>query len=173
LHETNQCCIFDENIVSLIKQQVMGNFNFKVNGKTYSSTEGTISGGQILEITGFSPVDDFNLFVKIENHDFEHVQMDESVDLTGKGIEMFKIKPKKELKFEVDDEEYSTTEIELTPVEILDKAGLKSDQYYLKQIIGHQEIPYKDKETELISMLHHPKFISCKKGPATVSFNRQ
>jgi len=151
----------------------MENFNFKVNGKTYSSTEGTISGGQILEIAGFLPIDDFDLTMKIEHHDFEPVQIQESVDLTSKGIEMFKVKPKKELKFEVDDEKYTTTEIELTPVEILDKAGLKSEQYYLKQILGHLEVSYKDKETELISMLHNPKFISCKKGPATVSFNRK
>jgi hypothetical protein len=151
----------------------MEKFNFKVNGKTYSSTEGTISGGQILEIAGFLPVEDFNLFMKIEHRDFEPVQMEASIDLAAKGIEMFKVKPKEELKFEVDDEKYSTTEIELTPVEILDKAGLKSEQYYLKQILGHQEISYKDKETELISMLHNPKFISCKKGPATVSYNHK
>lgn len=151
----------------------MENFNFKVNGKTYSSTEGTISGGQILEIAGFLPIDDFDLTMKIEHHDFEPVQIQESVDLTSKGIEMFKVKPKKELKFEVDDEKYKTSETELTPVDILSKAGLKAEEYYLKQIIGHTEISYKDKETELISMLHNPKFISCKKGPATVSFNRQ
>jgi hypothetical protein len=151
----------------------MKKFEFKVNGKTYSSTEGTISGKQILEMAGFLPIDDFDLTMKIEHHDFEPVQMEESIDLTAKGIELFKVKPKKELKFEVDDVEYSTIEIELTPVEILVKAGLKSEQYYLKQILGHQEISYKDKETELISMFHHPKFISCKKGPATVSFNRQ
>lgn len=148
----------------------MENSNFKVNGKNFSSNEGTISGRQILEMAGFLPVDDFSLTVKFEDRDFEPVQLQESVDLTAQGIEMFKVKPKKELKFEVDDEKYSTTETELTPVEILNKAGLKSEQYYLKQILGHQEISYKEKEAELISMLHNPKFISCKKGPATVSY---
>lgn len=151
----------------------MEKFDFKVNGKEYSSNEGTISGGQILEIAGFLPVDDFNLFKKIEHGDFEPVQEQEIVNLKAKGIEMFKVKPKRELKFEVDDERYTTTEIELTPVQILSIAGLKPEQYYLKQIIGHQEISYKDKETELISMLHNPKFISCKKEPTTVSFDQQ
>jgi len=151
----------------------MEKFDFKVNRKVYSSSEGTISGGQILEISGFLPIDDFNLFKKIEHGDFEPVEEHERVDLTAKGIEMFKVKPKKELKFEVDDEKYKTTETELTPVEILGMAGLKYEVYYLKQIIGHTEISYKDKETVLISMLHNPKFISCKKGPATVSFNCQ
>lgn len=148
----------------------MGKFNFKLNGKTFSSDEGTISGGQILEIGGFLPLEDFSLFMKVKHQDFELVKIDDLIDLTAQGVEQFKVKPKKELKFEVDDERYSTTEIELTPVQILSIAGLKSEEYYLKQIIGHQEISFKDKETELINMAHNPRFFSCKKGPATVSF---
>jgi hypothetical protein len=150
----------------------MGKFNFKLNGKTFSSDEGTISGGQILEIGGFLPHEDFNLFMKAGHLDFEPVKIDDLIDLTAPGVELFKARPKKELKFEVDDERYSTTELELTPVQILSIAELKSEEYYLKQIVGHQEISYKDKETELISMLHNPRFFSCKKGPATVSFRR-
>jgi hypothetical protein len=173
LHETNKCCIFDENIVSHLKQHVMVKFNFKLNGKTFSSNEGTISGGQILEIAGLLPQEDFNLFMKITHKDFEPVEMYDQIDLTEPGVEQFKAKPKKELHFEVDDEKYSTTELELTPVQILTIAGLKSEEYYLKQIVDHQEITFKDKENELISMFHNPRFISCKKGPATVSYSKK
>ena len=150
----------------------MGKFTFKLNGKSFSSNEGTISGGQILEIGGFLPLEDFNLFMKVKQQDFEPVKIEDLVDLTAQGVEQFKVKPKKELKFEVDDERYSTTELELTPVQILTIAGLKPEEYYLKQIIGHQEISFKDKETELINMVHNPRFFSCKKGPATVSFRK-
>ncbi|MDX1829280.1 MAG: multiubiquitin domain-containing protein [Lutibacter sp.] len=144
-------------------------FNFKVNGKQLSSDNKIISGSEILKIASFEPEEDFDLYKKIQGHEYEPIQFDENVDLEEPGIEKFKVSPRKSIKFEVDDEEYETIELELTPIEIFKIIGLDSSKFYLKQIKGHMDITYKNDEHKSIDMLGHLKFITCKREAATVS----
>lgn len=144
-------------------------FNFKVNEKLLSSDNKIISGSEILKIAGFEPEEDFDLYKKIQGHEYEPIQFDENVDLEEPGIEKFKVSVRKSIKFEVDDEEYETSELELTPIEIFKIIGLDSSKFYLKQIKGHMDITYKNDEHKSIDMLGHLKFITCKKEAATVS----
>jgi len=144
-------------------------FKFKVNNEMLSSDNKIISGIEILKIAGFEPVENFDLYKKIQGHEFEPIQFDENVDLEEPGIEKFKVALRKAITFEVDDEDYKTEEIELTPIEIFKIIGLDSSKFYLKQIKGHMDITYKNDENKSINMLGHLKFITCKKEPTTVS----
>jgi Multiubiquitin len=144
-------------------------FNFKVNKEQVSSDNKIISGSEILKIAGFEPEEDFDLYKKIHGHEYEPIQLDENVDLEEPGIEKFKVSARKAIKFDVDDEEYQTENIELTPIEIFKIIGLDSSKFYLKQIKGHLDITYKNDEHKSINMLGYLKFITCKKEAATVS----
>jgi hypothetical protein len=71
--------------------------------------------------------------------------------------------------YTVDDEPYTTNEHTLTPKEILAKAGLSADNYYLVQIRGREQESYKDRPNEPIHMHNDMKFISVFTGETTVS----
>lgn len=144
-------------------------FKFKVNNEMLSSDNNVVSGAEILGIAGCKPVEDFDLFKKVKGHDFELIQYDEKVDLEEPGIESFKVGLRKSITFRVDDEDYTTDKIELTPMEIFKIIGLDPSKFYLKQIKGHLDITYKNDENISINMLGHLKFITCKREPATVS----
>jgi hypothetical protein len=144
-------------------------FKFKVNKKQLSSDNKIISGSEILKIAGFEPEEEFDLYKKIQGHEYEPIQLDENVDLEEPGIERFRVSVRKAIKFEVDDEVYQTEEIELTPIDIFKIIGLDSSKFYLKQIKGHMDITYKNDEHKIINMLGHLKFITCKREAATVS----
>ncbi len=144
-------------------------YKFKVNNQTLSSDNRIISGTEILELADFVPIEDFDLYKKIKGREFEPIQYDEDVDLDEPGIERFRVAFRKSITFSVDDEEYTTDEIELTPIEIFQIIGLDSSKFYLKRIKGHMEITYKNDEHKSINMLGHLKFITCKNEPTTVS----
>ena len=69
----------------------------------------------------------------------------------------------------VNDEAQSTTEKELTPTQILTKAGIDPATNYLVEIRGQDKISYKDKPTEPVKMHQGIKFISVSTGPKPVS----
>jgi hypothetical protein len=71
--------------------------------------------------------------------------------------------------YTVDDETYTTNEHILTPKQILVKAGLSTETYYLVQIIGHKQESYKDRPDFEIHMHEHMKFISVFTGETPVS----
>ena len=144
-------------------------YQFKVNNQVLSSDDRIISGTEILELADFVPIEDFDLYKKIKGHEFEPIQYDEDVDLDEPGIERFRVTHRKTINFSVDDEEYATNEVVLTPIEIFQIIGLNSSAFYLKQIKGHMEITYKNDEHKHIDMLGHLKFITCKNEPTTVS----
>jgi len=144
-------------------------FKFKVNKEMLSSDNSLITGMEILMMSGFKPVEDFDLYKKIKDQEFEPIQLDEKVDLEEPGIEMFKVVIRNSITFSVDDEEYTTDEIKLTPIEIFKIIGLDPSKFYLKQINGHMDITYKNDENKSIDMLGHLKFITCKREPTTVS----
>ena len=69
----------------------------------------------------------------------------------------------------VNDEPQSTTEKELTPVQIMTKAGIDPDTNYLIEIRGNHQISYKDKPNDPIKLHEKMKFISNFIGPTPVS----
>jgi hypothetical protein len=71
--------------------------------------------------------------------------------------------------YTVDDEPYTTGEHILTPRQILSKAGLSADNYYLVQIKGHEQESYKDRQDVDIHMHNNMKFISVFIGETPVS----
>ncbi len=71
--------------------------------------------------------------------------------------------------YSVDDEPQSTSEHTLTPVQILQIAGIDPSAHYLVQIIGNHQESYQNKMEEPIHMHEHMKFISVSTGPTTVS----
>lgn len=144
-------------------------YKFTVNNKVLTSEKNLINGREILQKAGFSPVDQFDLYKKIQGHEFEPIQEEEQVNLAEPGIERFKVIHRKSLTFIVDDEPYSTIETELTPLEIFQIIKKNPTSYYLKQILEHMEINYKNDETKSIDMIGNLIFITCKREPATVS----
>ncbi len=73
------------------------------------------------------------------------------------------------IHYKVDDEPQSTSEKELTPVQIMTSAGIDSQTSYLKQKVGHEFISYQDKPNEIIQMKDGMHFISVFVGPMGVS----
>lgn len=74
--------------------------------------------------------------------------------------------------FTVDDEPQSTTEHMLTPVQILQNAGLDPATHYLIELIGHEQRSYQATPAEPIHMHQKMRFISVSTGPTTVSSAR-
>ena len=136
---------------------------FIVNGKEFTSDVKILAGDEILILSGFIPVEDFDLLKKIKGRQFEPIQPKEKVDLEEPEIELFKVLPRKELPYNLDDEKYYTKDLEITPMEILKIHGFTPEQYYLKQIKKQMEITYKNDVDKKIDMLGHPKFITCKR----------
>jgi len=140
-----------------------------INHEEITFENAIVSGNEILDTVECVPVEDFDLLKKIKGKEFEPIQYDEKVDLSDPGIEKFIVLPRKKLIFFVDDEEYSTEEIDLTPVDILKIVGLDAKVYYVKQLNKHIEITYKEDEHKRVRMIKCPKFITIRNEPTTVS----
>ena len=73
------------------------------------------------------------------------------------------------ITYTVNGENQSTTEKELTPVQIIKNAGLDPESNYLIELKGNQQISYKDKPNESIKMHNNMKFITNFIGPTPVA----
>lgn len=73
------------------------------------------------------------------------------------------------IEFTVDGEPVETTEKELTPVEIMNLAGVDSATHYLKEIQGQHQISFKDTPNEPIKVHNNQRFITNSLEPTTVS----
>jgi hypothetical protein len=74
-------------------------------------------------------------------------------------------------QFTVDGESFSTSEHTLTPRQILQIAGLDPNNYYLIEIHGNHQDPYKDKPDQTIHMNQHDKFVTVFMGQTPVSLD--
>lgn len=72
-------------------------------------------------------------------------------------------------EYTVDDEPQTTQEHILTPVQILQLAGIDPATHYLVQVIGQHQESYQNDPNREIHMHQHMRFISVPTGPATVS----
>lgn len=75
----------------------------------------------------------------------------------------------KPVTFSVDGRRYETSEETLTPVQIMEIAGIDPSNHYLTQIEGRHQTSYKDAPNEPIRMRDEMVFISTSLGPTPVS----
>jgi len=73
------------------------------------------------------------------------------------------------IHYSVNDEPQSTTEKELTPVQIMKDAGVDPEKNYLVEIEGHKKESFKDKPNEPIHMHNDMKLITNFMGEKPVS----
>ena len=76
---------------------------------------------------------------------------------------------KHEINYTVNDEPQSTTEKDMTPVQIMEKAGIDPAVNYLVQIVGDHKESYQGKPDATIHMHEKMKFITNFTGPKPVS----
>lgn len=137
-------------------------YKFKINNKRFESSESKITGRELLSIAQLSPVEDYELLYKINEKGFTPIQLEEIVNLKTAGIEGFKAKPYKKLKIKVDDKQYEVEECFMTPIEIMEVAGINPDRFYLKEIRkGNIEVSYKDDVEHKIAVTKNSCFVSC------------
>lgn len=137
-------------------------FVFKINQKKFESNESKLTGRDLLSIAQLLPVEDYELLYKVNEKGFEPIQLDEEVDLEQVGIEGFRAKPYRKLSIKVDDKQYEVDECFMTPIEIMNVAGINPDRYYLKEIRkGGVEVTYKDDLEHKIAITKNSCFISC------------
>jgi hypothetical protein len=76
------------------------------------------------------------------------------------------------IHFTMDDETQETTEMVLTPRQIMENAKpapIDPSTHYLVQIEGQHQVSYKDKPDEPIHMHEKMRFVSVSTGPTPVS----
>lgn len=136
---------------------------FKINDERFETSESKISGRELLTIANLTPVEDYELLYKINEKGFTPIQLDEVVDLKTAGIEGFKAKPYHKLKIKVDNVQYEVEDCFMTPIEIMEVAGINPDRFYLKEIRkGNVEVSYKDDVEHKIAITKASCFVSCK-----------
>jgi len=144
-------------------------YDLIINDHKFQTPHRFITGRDILELAGLDPNHSFEILMKIAGKEFEPVELTEKKDLQEQGIERFEVKPVKPLTIELDTQTFPVPKCFMTPVEILALKNYKPEEYYLKQILDHREITYKNDEQHVIAIVCGMKFSSCKRGPTPVS----
>ncbi|MCF8276994.1 MAG: multiubiquitin domain-containing protein [Flavobacteriales bacterium] len=139
-----------------------------LNGRKYETTKTVLTGKEILEIADLTPVEEFELLLKIQKKDFEYIRPDESVDLSQPEIEHFQAKRLKAVHYEVNDVAQETLESELTVSEILTKAGFSVSEFFLKELRGGKEISYENDPDVKIRIRNGMKFLACKEDGSMI-----
>jgi hypothetical protein len=146
-------------------------YRVKIGDEPFVFDHHLVTGKELLEKAGKTPVECYSLYLKLKGCDFEKVTLSETVDLSKPGIEQFVVKPPEVFHYLVDDEPETTDEKFLTANQILENAGLKLLDYYLVQVFadGSQK-SYKDIPNQRIEMkCPGEKFISVFRGETPVS----
>jgi hypothetical protein len=131
-----------------------------------------VTGKELFEKAGITPIECFWLYQKLKHCDFEKIDLTEKVDLAKGGVEHFVIKPTEVFNYFVDNEPETTDQKELTPNQILEAAGLiPVTDYYLVRINSDgSQTSLKDSANVLLKMVCPAvKFISAFRGETTVS----
>lgn len=141
---------------------------YKLNKEKFESRDSKITGREVLINGGLEPIEDYELLLKINEGGFEPVQLDEVIDLKSPGIEGFFAKPYKKLLILVDKKEIEIEECFMSPTEILNKASINAENYFLKQLKGDIEIGYENDPNHKIAIKNKSTFISCKIDKNTI-----
>lgn len=149
------------------KTNTMAN-QFLLNGHRYETVKNVLTGKEILEIANLTPVEEFELLLKMQRKDFAYIRPDESVDLAEPGIEHFQAKRLKAIRYEVNDVAQETVESELTVREILTNANFSTAEYFLKELRGGNEISYENDLDVKIRIRQGMKFLAFKADGAVI-----
>ena len=82
---------------------------------------------------------------------------------------MEETKKDKDIDYTVGDQEEETELKDMTPTQILEKAGIDPNTNYLIQIEGKKRVSYKDDPNTELKMHNGMKFIFMSTGPTPVS----
>ena len=147
-------------------------YKVRIGSHYYTFDHHLVTGLQLLQKAGISPVECYWLYQKFRDCDFEKIDLKETVDLTKHGIEHFVVKPTEVFHYFVDADPETTDEKELTPNQILEAAGLTqvSDYYLVKVNHDGSQTSLKD-VAEVPQKMVCPavKFISAFRGETGVS----
>jgi hypothetical protein len=119
------------------------------------------------EIKGAAGVPLHSELFAIRGEKFHPVGNDEIISL--KNGEHFAVIPQGAIHYTVNDEPQWTSEKELTPVKIMEHAGIDPGSNYLVEIKDHKPESFRDKPDERIHMHNGMKFITNFMGPKPVS----
>lgn len=147
-------------------------YKVKVGDHYFIFDHHIVTGKEILEKAGISPVECYWLYQKLKGCDFEKIDLTEPVDLAQGGIEQFVVRPTEVFHYFVDGEPETTDQKEMTPNQILENAGITPvKDYYLVRINpdGSQD-SFKDTPDKPIKMVCPAvKFVSAFRGETPVS----
>ncbi len=102
-----------------------------VDGQKVEFDQPKVTGKEILIKASKEPVECFALYLKKSGCDFEKISLDEVVDISDGKVEHFVTKEPEVFSYTVDGEPEMTDKKELTPVEILQLAGIDPGLCYL------------------------------------------
>jgi len=145
------------------------NYELLINGILFNTDNPLITGSGLLTLIDVTDFDEYEVLFKIREREYEPVELDQQIDLRKPDIECFHVRPYNHFKIEIDDDRKEVLETFLTPKGILALVGYSESDYYLKQIIGHKDITYKDNPNHRIAMKNGMKFTTCKIAPTPVS----
>lgn len=163
---------FKMKSVSEDKSSKFSSYKILVDNEMLEFHQARVTGLEILMTASKIPQECFALYQKLKGGDFEHISLDEIVDLSNPGIEKFVVKPSEVFHYKLDDEPETTEMQSLTANQILENGGITPvSDYYLIEIDseGH-EIRHFDNPEEPIKMrCPGSKFVSVFRGETPVS----
>lgn len=155
------------------KPPVGKKYKVKIGGHSYIFDHQVVTGRELLEKTGITPIECFWLYKKLNDCDFEKIDLTEKVDLAKGGIEHFVVRLTEVFNYFVDNEPETTDQKELTPNQMLEAVGLTPvNDYYLVRINpadGSQTSLKDSPNTPLKMVCPAVKFISAFRGETNVS----
>ncbi len=149
------------------KPPVGKKYKVKIGGHDFIFEHQVVTGRELLEKAGITPIECFWLYQKLKGCDFEKIDLTEKVDLAKGGIEHFVVKPIEVFNYFVDSESETTDQKELTPNQMLEVAGLMpvSDYYLVRINADGSQASFKDSpNTPLKMVCPAVKFISAFRG---------
>lgn len=129
-------------------------YKVKIGNDYFVFDHHLVIGKELLTKAGKTPIDCYSLYQKLKGCDFEKISPSETIDLSRSGIEHFVVKDPEVFHYKVDGEPETTGEKFLTPVQILEAAGVVPvEDYYLVLVNADgSQVSYRDKPTEPIKM---------------------
>lgn len=113
------------------QNKITSHFSIMLNGEKLSFSNPYTTGIHILEKAGLTPVQCYTLYQKLKGCDFTRINLNEEVDLSNFEIEHFVTKEPEVYNYYVNKEPETTDKRFLTPIEILNFAGINPEHSYL------------------------------------------